>query len=400
MNEADKSGDRTRLSDAQESAREFDFSSRYSSNFPQILASLNISLALTSYQSQRLILVRAVDGELDTNLKIFPRPMGVYADHERITLGTMHEVIDFKRSDDTLGAIKSGKLDSPEYLPRKLQEQDPRKAESFQKTRNQQIDAAKRSDALFCQRAALTTGKINIHDIAWGHEGLWVVNSTFSCLSTLSPDCSFVARWRPFFITEYAAEDRCHLNGMAMLDGAPRYVTTFNQENRQDSWHNNVVLDGTLMDVRSNQILLDGLLMPHSPRCYRGLVYFCESGRGEVKVFDPVTGKATVLCQLPGFTRGMTFMGDLMLVGTSRLRVTERQTQMPLEKELGAENSQSGIWLLNPLSGEILGNIIFEGDVEQIYDIAVIHNACIPELVQSHDVLAGHLFDFFEENIA
>jgi hypothetical protein len=52
-----------------------------------------------------------------------------------------------------------------------------------------------------------------------------VVNTAFSCLCTLDGRHSFVPRWRPPFITSLAAEDRCHLNGMAMADGAPKYVT-------------------------------------------------------------------------------------------------------------------------------------------------------------------------------
>ena len=82
-----------------------------------------------------------------------------------------------------------------------------------------------RVDACFITRSSHYSGMINLHDIAWGNDGLWVVNSSFSCLCTLDPDYSFVPRWQPYFISELMPEDRCHLNGMAVENNMPRYVT-------------------------------------------------------------------------------------------------------------------------------------------------------------------------------
>jgi uncharacterized protein (TIGR03032 family) len=60
--------------------------------------------------------------------------------------------------------------------------------------------------------------------MAWAGDDLWVVNTRFSCLCTLDDRFSFVPRWRPPFVPALAAEDRCHLNGLAMADGRPRYA--------------------------------------------------------------------------------------------------------------------------------------------------------------------------------
>ena len=67
--------------------------------------------------------------------------------------------------------------------------------------------------------------EIHGHEMAWAGEELWIVNTLFSCLCTLRPEYSFVPRWKPPFISALAAEDRCHLNGLAVADGRPRYVT-------------------------------------------------------------------------------------------------------------------------------------------------------------------------------
>jgi len=245
---------------------EFDFSSTATDNFAKILKALNISLAVTSYQSARLILVRS-DGEtIDTNLKAFPRPMGIYADENHITLGTFNQVLEFKRADDILESIKNGSLDNTGNFSTKVLEKDKEKMQELKEQRDEEIAEVRKADALYLPRASLTTGMINIHDIAWGDEGLWVVNSTFSCLSTLSPDNSFVARWKPKFISKLVPEDRCHLNGMAMLNGKPKYVTTFNMEDSRDSWSEGRIDYGTLIDIDTDEILIEGMIMPHSPK--------------------------------------------------------------------------------------------------------------------------------------
>ncbi|MBU0944605.1 MAG: TIGR03032 family protein [Proteobacteria bacterium] len=372
----------------------FDFSSSYTDNFPKILKGLNISLAVTSYQSQRLFFIRTDGESIDTNFKHFARPMGIYADQERLTLGTLTQVLEFKRNDSILKKIKNGELDNTDKMTQKVLEKDPELARKIQEKRKEELDTVKSADALYLARAALTTGMINIHDIAWGDEGLWVVNSTFSCLATLSPNHSFVARWKPPFITELVPEDRCHLNGMAMKDGRPKYVTTFNKFNSRDSWVNQDQHDGTLLDVDSGEMLLEGLIMPHSPRYYQGKVYVCNSGCGTILQFDPATREVLEIIKLPGFPRGLNFAGPLMFVGLSQTRPSETRQPLPINKEY--EKTVSGVWIFNLEDHTEVGHLQFSGDVAQIYDIAVIPQSIHPELLNTSDSLIRHTFDFQE----
>lgn len=374
--------------------KEFDFGSVHSDNFPRILHGLKISLAVTSYQAQRLFFVRSTGDSIEINYKFFPRPMGIYADRERLTLGTLSQVIEFKRNDDLLRRIQQGELDQPENMTRKVLEKDSEKKAELQERRNQELAAVKKADALYLARASLTTGMINIHDIAWGDGGLWVVNSTFSCLATLSPSCSFVARWKPPFIAKLVPEDRCHLNGMAMKDGRPRYVTTFNRSNSRDSWVESDESEGTLIDVETNEILLEGLSMPHSPRYYRDRVYLCDSGRGEILVYDPRTGKRTTVIKLQGFPRGMNFYGPLLFVGLSQIRTSEKRPPPPIAAEFA--ETYSGIWVINLDDHSVVAYIRFTGDVQQVYDIAIIPDSVSPELIDNSDSLIRHTFDYQE----
>jgi len=386
--------DNKEIPQADAAEKEFDFGSVHSDNFPAILHGLKISLAVTSYQAQRLFFVRSTGSSIEINYKYFPRPMGVYADRERLTLGTLSQVVEFKRNDDLLRRIRQGELDQTGDMTRKVLEKDAEKMKELLERRNGELAAVKKADALYLARASLTTGMINIHDIAWGEGGLWVVNSTFSCLATLSPACSFVVRWKPPFISKLVPEDRCHLNGMAMRDGRPRYVTTFNRRDSRDSWVSSDESEGTLIDVATNEILMDGLSMPHSPRWYRDRVYLCDSGRGEILEYDPHTRQSSRVIKLQGFPRGMNFYGPLMFVGLSQIRPSENRPPPPIAAECA--ETCSGIWVINLEDNSVVAHIRFTGDIQQVYDIALIPDAIFPELIDNNDSLIRHTFDYQE----
>ena len=286
-------------------------------------------------------------------------------------------------------------LDYINRMTSKTLEKDQDKMESLINQRKKELETIKNSDALYMSRASITTGMINIHDIAWGDEGLWVVNSTFSCLSTLSSDCSFIARWKPPFISKLVPEDRCHLNGMAMLNGKPKYVTTFNQLDEKDSFLTEKFDSGTLIDVDTNEILINDLIMPHSPRIYNGVVYICDSGNGRVLSYNPETKQTTEVIKLPGFTRGINFHGPLMFVGLSKVRIHEDKEPLPISKE--HDTTVSGIWIINLEDNQEIAHLVFEGDIEQIYDIAVVPNSINPEILSIDDSLIRHAYEFQEK---
>src|SRR5262249_37204484 len=150
-----------------------------------------------------------------------------------------------------------------------------------------------------------------IHEMAWGSpvsaaqssttdnsqlttDELWFVNTRFSCLCTRSNVYSFVARWRPPWITALAPEDRCHLNGLCVIDGRPAFVTALGETDTPGGWRANKKNGGLLMEVSSQRsavsgqpesngrVLLRGLSMPHSPRWYDGKLWLLESGNGGI----------------------------------------------------------------------------------------------------------------------
>ncbi|MBQ4811364.1 TIGR03032 family protein [Pseudoalteromonas luteoviolacea] len=373
---------------------DINFASEYSENLPKILQALGFSLAVSSYQSHAVMLLRSRENKLSCSVKKFVRPMGLSVSEDRFLVSTVNRVVNFKASSMSRSSVVSGQLDDLDSLASKLRDEQ-RDTATFKTLRAEQINAIKQCDVLFTERSSLTTGTLNTHDIAWGDEGLWVVNSSFSCLATLSSENGFTARWKPHFISELAPEDRCHLNGMAMQSGKPKYVTTFNTLDHQDSWRTEI--NGTLMDVENNEILLSGLSMPHSPRCHEGEVYLCNSGAGEVIKFDPTTHEKHIVCTLPGFTRGLTFFGDLMLVATSHVRASKAVSDIPLTKSYTERDTVCGIWIINKHDGKILSKLQFKGDVSQLYDLCIIPNSNYPEMISGDDAISAHLYEYTQE---
>lgn len=410
---------------------ELDFACEYTDNLPQILKELNISLAVTSYQTGRLIIVRSDGESIDVNFKSFQRPMGLAATEDGLTLGTYTEIVHFQREDGLLKTIKQplskieDDITAPRIKPKETSEKtaEPQAEEledddlsEKQKAQRAQLKAEQEKaylpvdedvDACFISRSVHYSGMINIHDIDWGDEGLWVVNSSFSCLCTIEPDHSFIPRWKPHFISELKPEDRCHLNGMTLKDGKPAYVTTFSQEDKAGMWRTkDGKFNGTLIAVASNEILLDGLAMPHSPRWYNDKVYFCNSGHGHICSYEPDTKTSEILAGVPGFTRGMDFYGPIMFVGLSKVREGDVTRPAPLAQKY--DETFSGIWLMNindesiiassgknnaatPENTREIAHLKFTGNVDQIYDIAVIPNCNYPEIIEpSHPRLRNH----------
>ncbi|HEX2123403.1 MAG TPA: TIGR03032 family protein, partial [Thermoanaerobaculia bacterium] len=259
------------------------FRSVHTSTFAEVLHGLGASLIVTTYQSGRVVLVRADDARtLNTHLRGFTMPMGVAVAPNAIALGTRSEIWDYRNQPDVAAKLQ------------------PR-----------------RHDACFVPRNTHLTGDIRIHEIAFAGGELWVVNTRFSALCSIDKDHSFVPRWQPPFITALAAEDRCHLNGMAIVEDRVRYATALGETDTDNGWRENKGRGGIVMDVPSSEIVLRGLSMPHSPRWYDGRFYLLESGKGTLASADLQSGRVETIAELPGFTRGLAFAGPFAFVGLS-----------------------------------------------------------------------------------
>jgi uncharacterized protein (TIGR03032 family) len=218
------------------------------------------------------------------------------------------------------------------------------------------LEPAGAHDACFLPRSSHVTGNVLIHEMAYGAGGeLWFVNTRFSCLATIDPESSFAPRWRPPIVTHLEPSDRCHLNGMAMVDGKPKYVTALGETNEAAGWRANKAKGGILMDVDSGEVLCRGLSMPHSPRWYRGQLWVCESGSGTLGTVDMKTGRYQPIAATPGFTRGLDFVGDLAFVGLSQVRESAVFSGIPITERLAPEQRMCGVCVVDLRGGPAQG---------------------------------------------
>src|SRR5262245_18610499 len=301
----------------------------HTTNFGPLLGELGLSLLVATYQAGKLVVLRQNDqGTLNTHFRTFQRPMGLAVAGDRLALGTALEVWEYHN----LPAV----------------------------ARN--LEPAGSHDACFLPRQGHVTGDVQVHEMAWvprpgkDEPELWFVNTRFSCLCTREMPYSFAPRWRPKFITAIAPEDRCHINGLGVRDGQVRYATALGATDTPGGWRERKKDGGVLLDVAHDAVLARGLSMPHSPRWYAGKLWVLNSGEGGLGTVDPATGKYEEVASLPGFTRGLDFVGPLAFVGLSQVRESAVFSGIAIAERPVAERC-CGVWVVNIRSGRVVAYV-------------------------------------------
>jgi uncharacterized protein (TIGR03032 family) len=325
-------------------------------NFASLLQQLDVSLLVTTYQANKLLVVRASQGGLSTLVRTFERPMGLAVDDRRLALGTRNQVWFLRNAPDIASRVEPAGL----------------------------------HDACFLPRSCHVTGDIGGHEIAWAGEELWIVNTRFSCLCTLDPDYSFVPRWRPPFISALAAEDRCHLNGLAIVNGRPKYATALGDTDTRDGWRANKPYGGILMDISSGEIVARGLSMPHSPRWHDRKLFLLESGTGRLLVMNLATGRSQTVAEMHGFARGLALRDAYAFIGLSKIRATSAMDGVPLAERRG--ELKCGVAVVDLRSGRLAAMLEFQTAVEEIFDVQLLSGIRYPEVIGFQKDAVQHTF--------
>lgn len=319
-----------------------------SRNFEAWLFSQNISLAFTTYEIGKIFTVGiSPQTQLKFSERSFPRPMGLGVHDNGFWAGTMHQVWRF---DNYLapGAMHKG------------------------------------HDALYMPSMAFTTGDVDVHDIHMQGDSPLFVATQFNCIAEPVPGKSFRAVWRPPFIDRLAAEDRCHLNGMAIADGVLRYVTCVATTNLVGGWRERRRDGGVVLDVETGEAVATGLSMPHSPRLHDGRLWLLQSGTGELGHVDLATGRFEPVCFFPGFARGLAIHGDFAVVGVSLPREKTKDFQgLALQDRLRAEkvSPRCMIAIVNLRTGDLEHSIEVGAPIAEIYDVAILPGIRNPQLI-------------------
>ncbi|MEX2185488.1 MAG: TIGR03032 family protein [Pirellulales bacterium] len=310
----------------------------HSRDLPQLLASINATLLVSTYQAGKLAVIGSHDGQLARSFHNFDRPMGVAIDRHanRMAVAARNKVWMLSNNRDIATQL------------------EPRGG----------------CDACFLTHSAQVTGEIQAHEMGFAGSELWLVNTLFSCLCTLDAQHSFVPRWQPRFIGRLAPEDRCHLNGLAMYGGRPKYVTAMGETDAAGAWRANKAQGGVLIDVDSGETIARGFAMPHSPRVHMGQVWLCDSGRGALVRVDPKDGSVSTVARFPGYTRGLAMIGTLAFVGLSRIRETSTFGGVPIAEN--RERLKCGVGVVDVQTGELVGQFEFKSGVEEIFDVSLL----------------------------
>src|SRR3972149_11093012 len=229
-----------------------------SATFTEWLAQLGGSLTVSTYQAGKVAMIGWDGRQVTLLMRDFDKPLGMAVAGDRLVLATRHDVC----------ILSNAPPLAYEYLE----------------------DQPGRYDALYLPRATYHTGDLNTHDVAIMAEGVVLTATRFSCLARLSFDFNFVPLWKPRFITDLVPEDRCHLNGLAIHENRLRYVTALGKTDSAGAWRENKASGGIVIDVSTDEIIAQGLSMPHSPRWHEGKLWVLNSGTGELLTIDIADG--------------------------------------------------------------------------------------------------------------
>jgi len=312
-------------------------SGTFTPSVADLLYKLHCTIVVSTYQAGKMIFISATDkNKINMLPRNFNHAMGISVDKNKIALACKDEVVILKNT--------------PE-----LAKSYPLKPNTY--------------DALYLPRATYYTGQTDLHDISFSSNGIIAVNTLFSCIVSINEEYSFQNIWKPSFITETKPEDRCHLNGMITNKGIPLFVTALGESNLPQGWRENKLKGGVLIHVPSNQIIMKGLPMPHSPRVIENKIYLLLSAAGQLIEVEPQKGKFSMVHNFNCFVRGMDYIDDYLFVGYSKLRHNSSAFQdLPIAKN----STHAGIFVFHLPTAQIIGNIQFENIVEEIYDVRLI----------------------------
>ncbi|MCC1494327.1 TIGR03032 family protein [Cognatishimia sp. F0-27] len=319
-----------------------------SRQFTSFLTDHKAALAMTTYQAGMVLFIgtNPETGKLWIFNRHLERPMGIASDRRRLAVAGLTSITTF--IDGHSGTATEGQ--DPVYVP----------------------------------QIAHFTGDLDTHDVAFDESGdLVFVNTLFSCLATTSETHSFRPLWKPRFISRLAAEDRCHLNGLAMRDGKPAFVSAVSATDVADGWRDHRREGGVIIDVATSEIVGTDLSMPHSPRWHQGKLWLLNAGSGEFGTLDPESGTFTPVAFCPGYLRGLNFIGRYAIVGASEPRENKTFSGLALQERLNREkvSARCGLFIIDTETGDVVHWLRIEGIVKELFDIAIIPEARMPQMI-------------------
>jgi uncharacterized protein (TIGR03032 family) len=330
----------------------------YSKGLIDLFSKEKISIALSTYQAGKVIFISSRNGILNQLPMSFEKPMGIAIQGSKLAVACIDEILLFSKEEQQ---IVRNKPDLNQY------------------------------DSIYLHRATYHTGVLDLHELGFGEGVIWGVNTLFSCLAVYDVNFSFRPKWKPPFISRLHPEDNCHLNGMAMQNHLPKFATALSKDDTKQGWRKNKLKTGILMEVPSGEIILEGLSMPHSPRLYMDDLYILESGNGNLLKVFPNEKKSEVIFNFNCFIRGLSFFKNYALIGKSKIRESSKDFD---DLDVKANSTYAGLIFFDMNKKEVVGEINYECDIEEIFDVQILENTVNPVMISSQQEKVNDVITF------
>ena len=326
----------------------------------------NVSIAISTYRVGAVLMLGSnPDGSPSLQTAAFDRAMGMCCHEDALWLVTQRMVWRFERE-----------------------------------KRDESATNPSSHDYLYVPRVGYTTGQVDGHEIAMTDEhGPVFVNTLFNCLATVDEKFNFRPLWHPAFIGDLAPEDRCHLSGLAVADGKPKYVTMHAQSNHAQGWRDSRTSGGLIMDIDRNEVIAESLSMPHSPRCQNGHLWVLNSGTGHLGKIDRRSKQFEPVRFVPGYARGLSIHSKYAFVGLSKPRRERAFQDLPLQTTLEKHNMAAccGVEVIDMETGLVVHSVRIESSIMELFDITVVPGALRPGMLSFTSSKYAHHFSFIDQ---
>ncbi len=204
-------------------------------------------------------------------------------------------------------------------------------------------------------------GCLYLHDLALVGGELYANAVGLNAVVRLPREGGFEPVWWPRCIDagDSPRLDRNYLQLNSIAAGGSLTASYFGASaavpSRRRPGHLNFPVDrrGVIFSGATREVCGVGLTRPHSARLRDGEVWVDNSGYGEVgRIVD---GRFEAVLRLPGWTRGLSFHGDLAFVGTSRVLPKYAHYAPGLDPA----QCRAGVHAIDLKAGRVLGSIVW-----------------------------------------
>jgi hypothetical protein len=96
---------------------------------------------------------------------------------------------------------------------------------------------------------------------------------------------------------------------------------------------------------------------------------------------DPRTGRLDPVAFVPGFTRGLDFLGPFAFIGLSQVRESNLFGGLPITEKIPVEERACGMWVVDTRTGQTAAFLRFEAGVREVFAVQVLPGIAFPDLL-------------------